>query len=251
MSLHKSFYFIGHRGTRIDYDENTKEAFQNAIKKGANVIELDIRQTQDEKLIIIHDSTLERTTSCSGNVSELSYAQIKQCLTKKRLKRVPLLSDILNEFLPKAQLMIELKGNNVEKKLLEIMKERNSYSNLIFSGRKLKSLERLKNQMPECQICYNITKGKDLTFSDFIRFGSKKRFKFKPEMISLRSSLVRKQFIGICHKNGIKALSWDFIDYDQESAVNKIKNLVKLGIDGILFDDYKNISIIKDWIGYS
>lgn len=42
--MKKITLFIGHRGTLVDYDENTLEAFDVAIKSGANCIELDVRK---------------------------------------------------------------------------------------------------------------------------------------------------------------------------------------------------------------
>ena len=52
--MKKITLFIGHRGTLVDYDENTLEAFDIAIKSGANCIELDVRRTKDRKLIVFH-----------------------------------------------------------------------------------------------------------------------------------------------------------------------------------------------------
>ncbi len=65
-------------------------------------------------------------------------------------------------------------------------------------------------------------------------------------MISLKSNLIKANFIDICHENDIKALAWDFIKY--ANSVKMIKDLIKLQIDGILFDDHKNIKIIKQWL---
>ncbi|MFO8019304.1 MAG: glycerophosphodiester phosphodiesterase family protein [Promethearchaeia archaeon] len=246
--MSRTFYFVGHRGTRVGYDENTMEAFQQAIKKGANVIEFDVRKTKDQKLVIFHDASLERITTCSGKIEQIKYNQIKDCRTKKRNRKIPLLRDVLEEFFPRVKLMIELKGKNVKKNIFGQIKKYNNIQNCIFSGRQLGDLISIQQRFPESQICYNITKGKDLTISEFLQLGNTKELKEKPDMISLRSSLVTKDFIHICHKNKIKALSWDFFNYSREKATNRIKDLIKIGIDGILFDDYKNIPVIKEWI---
>ena len=47
-------------------------------------------------------------------------------------------------------------------------------------------------------------------------------------------------------KNEILALSWDFIEYENPFEV--IKGLIKMGIDGILFDNHKNITFTKHWL---
>ena len=59
--MKKITLFIGHRGTLVDYDENTLESFDIAIKSGANCIELDVRRTKDNKLIVFHDKSLANT----------------------------------------------------------------------------------------------------------------------------------------------------------------------------------------------
>ena len=60
------------------------------------------------------------------------------------------------------------------------------------------------------------------------------------------SSMITHEFIKTCRKHKIKALAWDFLGYKE--PLQKIKTLINMGIDGILFDDYKNISLINQWI---
>ena len=116
----------------------------------------------------------------------------------------------------------------------------------VFSGRCLGDLLSIKLNYPESKICYNITKGRDITLKKFLNLGKKKKLSEKPDLISLKSNLITSQFIDICHNNNILTLSWDFINY--KNAIDNIKSLVNSGIDGILFDNYKNIPIIKRWV---
>ena len=58
--LKKISIYAGHRGTLVDYDENTLEAFEIALKSGANYIEFDVRKTNDNELIVFHDSSVDR-----------------------------------------------------------------------------------------------------------------------------------------------------------------------------------------------
>ncbi len=55
------FLKIGHRGARAYETENTLESFRKAIELGVNAIELDVRQSGDEKLIISHDDNLKES----------------------------------------------------------------------------------------------------------------------------------------------------------------------------------------------
>ena len=236
---------IAHRGTRINFDENTLNAFDKAIKNGADYIEFDVRKTKDKKLIIIHDPSLNRTTTGSGLVKDFYYNEIKKFKTKTNKEQIPLLIAVLDKFKDNTKFMIDLKEDNISEQVIILVNERDLLQDRIISGRNLKNLKLIKNIFPRCNICYNITKGKDLTIQEFITFGQQE-FSFNIDMISLRSISVSYKFIEICKKNNILSLSWDFFRYDK--PVEKIKSLIKQGIKGILFDDYKNIPIIKQWL---
>ena len=116
----------------------------------------------------------------------------------------------------------------------------------VLSGRRLNDLILIKNSFPEAKICYNITKGYDLRLEDFLKLENLKIKQFNLNMISLKSRFIVPEFIVKCHKNEILALSWDFLGYD--NPLDKIKSLIKLGVDGILFDNYENILKIRNWL---
>ena len=88
---------FSHRGGRMEHDENTLQAFQASAKAGYRGFETDIRMTRDGKLIITHDSTLDRTTNGSGIVEEKTWEEIHALDTKKGNKMLTL--DELLEFL--------------------------------------------------------------------------------------------------------------------------------------------------------
>ncbi len=67
-----------HRGANETHPENTLAAFKEAIRLGAHMIEFDVRMTKDEKLVIMHDKTVDRTTNGSGAVSDLTLEEIKK-----------------------------------------------------------------------------------------------------------------------------------------------------------------------------
>ncbi len=75
---------IGHRGTGLTraghpYPENSISSFLAAMDEGADGIELDVEITQDGELIVMHDDTLDRTTNCTGCVSEMAFDDIRSC----------------------------------------------------------------------------------------------------------------------------------------------------------------------------
>ena len=67
-----------HRGASISHPENTIAAFKEAIRLGALMIELDLALTRDNQIVVLHDSTLDRTTYGSGPVGEWSSAVLKK-----------------------------------------------------------------------------------------------------------------------------------------------------------------------------
>lgn len=69
---------IAHRGASLDAPENTLAAFRLAHGQGARMVELDARLAADGELVVIHDSTLERTTDGRGRVSETTSAALSR-----------------------------------------------------------------------------------------------------------------------------------------------------------------------------
>ncbi|SPE35934.1 Glycerophosphoryl diester phosphodiesterase [Candidatus Sulfopaludibacter sp. SbA3] len=68
---------ISHRGEHLHHPENTMPAFEEAIRVGADFIEVDVQTTSDGKLVLSHDSTVERCTNGKGRVSEMTFDQVE------------------------------------------------------------------------------------------------------------------------------------------------------------------------------
>ena len=71
-----------HRGNQNNAPENSLKSIQDAIDNDIQMVEIDIRQTRDGKFVLIHDSTLDRTTNGSGNVSEFTLEELKKLKLK-------------------------------------------------------------------------------------------------------------------------------------------------------------------------
>ena len=68
---------IAHQGGEVEAPSNTLFAFKTAKEKGADVLELDVHATLDGELVVIHDTTVNRTTNGGGRVDRLTLAQLK------------------------------------------------------------------------------------------------------------------------------------------------------------------------------
>ncbi len=241
--MKKITLFIGHRGTLVDYDENTLEAFDIAIKSGANCIELDVRRTKDRKLIVFHDITLARTTNGIGVLKNLNYNDVKNLKTIVRNQKVPLLEESLDYMIDKTQIIIHMKDEGIEKEIFDLINKKGVLKNCTISGRDFNKLNKYKKTFKPITTCFNMTKGRGLNLKEFIEKGLRKKLKNIPDMINLRSDLISNQFIKVCHINDIKSLAWGFMGYKQPLQV--INSLIDNQIDGVLFDDYHNLKIIR------
>lgn len=66
-----------HRGGALEYPENTLYSYKKSVEIGADVLEMDVYETGDGELVVIHDETVDRTTNSSGSVSGYSVAELK------------------------------------------------------------------------------------------------------------------------------------------------------------------------------
>ncbi len=71
-------YVAAHRGWSTKYPENTMEAFRAAVELGVDQIEIDVRVTKDDELVVIHDAAVDRTTNGSGKVIDMTLDELKK-----------------------------------------------------------------------------------------------------------------------------------------------------------------------------
>ena len=153
---------IGHRGVKNLKPENTLESINTAFDLGLECVEIDVKVSQDNIPLLLHDDTLDRTTTGSGLVCNFTFDQINQLdagyyfYKSKTDIKVPTLSSVLDLIKRKQKyLNIELKPNknyeelNVKSVLREI--SRISYDKIYFSSFDLLSCKILKKTAPYFQ----------------------------------------------------------------------------------------------------
>ncbi|CAG8789866.1 10536_t:CDS:2, partial [Dentiscutata erythropus] len=87
---------VGHRGYPAKYPENTFVSLEQAINIGAEGIESDVRLTKDGQVIIMHDTTLDRTTNGTGSVDEKYWNGYIEYLVTENNEKVPKLQEVLD-----------------------------------------------------------------------------------------------------------------------------------------------------------
>lgn len=79
LSKDRSYVFVAaHRGDWRNAPENSLQAIDFALKKGVDIVEIDVKMTADSQLIVMHDKTVDRTTNGKGKIEEMTLEQIKK-----------------------------------------------------------------------------------------------------------------------------------------------------------------------------
>ena len=116
---------FAHRGSKGTHPENTLASFKEAVRVGSDGIELDVHLTKDGHLVVIHDETIDRTTNGTGEIRNLTLAEIKAMdagswfHNKYAGEKIPTLEEVLlllTELGFNGQLNIELKTDVIQYK---------------------------------------------------------------------------------------------------------------------------------------
>ena len=103
---------VAHRGGTPHYGENSLSAFRWALRSGARQVEFDVHASADDRIVVIHDATLDQTTSGTGPVQAHTAAALSAIPLRGMTEGVPTLEDVLTVFAPgDIRIRIELKKN--------------------------------------------------------------------------------------------------------------------------------------------
>lgn len=136
----KEVTVVAHRADWRYAPENSIAAIESSIRLGADVVELDVQKTKDGKLILMHDNTLDRTTTGKGKISEWTLDSIRTLFLKNgaslRTKhRVPTLEEAL--LAAKGRVMVNLdKAYPVFDEIFPILEKTGTVSQIIMKGSK-------------------------------------------------------------------------------------------------------------------
>lgn len=100
-----------HRGGALLWPENSLAAFRGALALGVDLVELDVHQTRDGEVVVLHDPTLERTTTGHGAVGALAWSELSGVTVKGTAgEPVPRLAEVLALLRPApVGLLLEIK----------------------------------------------------------------------------------------------------------------------------------------------
>lgn len=220
-----------HRGSSKYYPENTMPAFIEAKNNGAEFIELDVQETQDGKVIVIHDTNFKRTCGVDKNTWEMSLDEVKELdagiYKDKKFKgtRVPTLEEVIifakeNNI----KLNIEIKPTGHEKTLeanvIELIDKYDFKDSSLVASQDYQVLEKVKEIDSSINTLYVMS----IAIGDIMEFKAADNFSL--EASNINTSLVKK-----VHKGGKSLYVWTI------NTEENIKKMIDLKVDNIITDD--------------
>lgn len=153
-----NFLIIGHRGASAYHPENTMAAFRAAYEMGAEMIELDLTLTKDGFPVVIHDETLDRTTTGKGLVSDYTLEELQQLDAGSWFSEehsgepIPTLEEVLEFAKGKISVNIEIKSEavtdeawgGIEEKAWNLVKKYEMEDYILFSSFDYRAIAHLK-----------------------------------------------------------------------------------------------------------
>jgi len=268
----------GHRGARGLYPENTITAFTEAVREGANTLEMDVVVSKDLRIVVSHEpwmnetfcskpngEPVEKNTREKYNLFKMNYAEISAFDCGRRgnpefpLQRAipehkPLLSEVIekvdlytkeNDLVP-VNFNIEIKCEPGSDGIFHPDPE--TFVDLLFDEiKKHDSADRIYLQSFDVRILQEVKK-KDPKMKLALLIENKetpeqnlKRLGFNPEIYSPDFSLVNPELVKDLHAKNIQIIPWTV------NEVNDMKKLLEMEVDGII-TDYPNraVKVVMD-----
>lgn len=128
---------VSHRSDWRAHPENSVPAIRSAIAMGVEVVEVDVRRTKDAQFVIIHDKTLDRTTTGKGLVANFTVAELKQLRLRDGAgsptsERIPTLEEALREARGRAVINLD-KSSDHPAEIFAVAERENALGFVLFS----------------------------------------------------------------------------------------------------------------------
>ena len=232
---------VAHRGHSIAYPENTLEAYRKAIELGIEMIECDVNITRDGQLVMMHDPTLDRTTTGSGLVSDATWDEVQQLDAGGKFKRefagarIPSTEETLLLYKEAGILScFEVKGaNDVESdhialELVELFVKHNMLDTTFMSSYHHEAMQLAKSKCPELLLApERLPDDAPADPPEAVRQAKS----FPAPVLQHQYTVLTADVIRVLHENEIAVWSWSTTD--ESSMVFSIE----LGADALMGDD--------------
>jgi glycerophosphoryl diester phosphodiesterase len=215
---------IGHRGAKGYVAENTLASFEKAIALNVDAIELDVHLSSDGKIMVIHDETIDRTTTEKGFVKEYTSTALKDL-------GIPTLEEVFHSINQKCIINIEIKDANATQKVIQLIEKfinehHWNYNLFQISSFDWQVLEEVSHY------CHSDKRGISIGVltEDSIEKALAFAKKIKAHSINPYFKLLNQEKVTLIHSNGFKIYTW---------TVNSTEDIIfvkSLQVDGIISD---------------
>ncbi|MFK7925818.1 MAG: glycerophosphodiester phosphodiesterase [Bacteroidia bacterium] len=232
---------IAHRGFSSIAPENTLIAFQKAIDCKSDYFELDVHKTKDDSIVVIHDSSVDRTSSndAKGKIAEMNYSDLAtlrvgyptEFADKYENEKIPTLREALALAKGKIKVCIEIKVYGAEKEILQIVKELGVRDEVIIFSFYYPVLAKIRQLDKDIPILYLIGKADKMTI-DYAKI-------IESDAIGVGyGTTITEEYLNFAHENGIEVWKWTVNDEAE------MQQLIDLGLDGLI-TNYPDKAISK------
>lgn len=218
-----------HRGFSSEAPENTIPALELAIDNLADYAEIDIRQTKDREIVLMHDSSAYRTTGVKKDISDMDYDEVNTLDAGAGFSRtyagthVPTLREAMTLCKGKINMNIEIKRSKKDDKFIEqicdLVEEMNMSEQCIFSSTNYTYLRELKECNSDLQTGYIVPAAYGNYFDDYYI-----------DFFSVNSAFLTMENVGRAHGYGKGIHAWTV---DSQTEINRMK---RIGVDCIITD---------------
>ena len=215
-----------HRGDSSRLRENTLVAIKSAIAAGAQIIEIDVRITKDNQVVVIHDSTLERLWGVSAAVDERDWNFI--ATLGESDDRIPLLSDVLQLFVGSTSiLMIDMEESDPAQLAFQVTAVGPIDSSQIYWCGNLDGMKQIRALSSEARIW--------LPWDQLGLPPQELIAEVAPEFINLHYSFVSRDRVEAFHNLGLKVAVWTV---DDEATM---RWAIAIGVDSITTNELSSL----------
>jgi len=238
-----AFIVAGHRGDNAHFPENTMAAFRGAVDAGASMMELDVTLSADGHPVVIHDSTLDRTTNGSGPVSALTFAELSALDAGSWFspqfsgERIPTLDRVFAEFGGKIVINVEIKCEAaqivgdfppVHVQVAELARSHGLCGKVLVSCFDDSVLGALRSFAPEMALGV-LSDWPEEPEDALFRVRRVNAASYHQNILLIGPALVEAM-----HENGVLVLAWS---RRQDNTHPNLIKMLELGVDGIFADD--------------
>ena len=210
-----------HRAAHQKYPENSLEAIEEAINLGVDIIEIDVRVTTDGIVYLMHDGTIDRTTTGSGNIENMSSKDLAahQLLFEGKNSGIPIptLKEALAISKGKIMVDLDLKTDKIDA-VLGVVEEMKVQNEVIFFDSDWKILKEIKQKMPEAYLMPRTFKTKDI---------KKVHKKLKPVIVHIDPSFNTEKTMALAKDFDVRTWINSLGDLDKRLTLNPDKELAQ------------------------